>query len=230
MLKRSLVFVILAILAGSAAAGAAWNHYRGQGQAGTTPEAVENHIGDLHLRFRDYEEVAVPTGPAPAVPKTQGVPAGPGPSSVTAPTPAREPEASANPYGAEGGEAGGSARQQPSSEDAGSLQARIEQKYLGRLQSLASGYEARLNGMIFSALNECRAARKENPNADLKPIISRYYSAGKGLEAECDSQFYSILSEFEGELRANSLPTDAAAGARDTYEARKSAKMGEMKY
>ena len=70
--------------------------------------------------------------------------------------------------------------------------------------------------------------KKNNPNADISPFINKYYSAGKALEAECDSQFYSVLDSFESELRANSFPLDAAVRAKETYEARKSARAGQI--
>lgn len=223
MLKRNLILLLLVLLAGSGAA--ACSHDKDGQAAGGGQEIIQNHIGDLRYKSRDFEEVAVPGYAAVAQSESRVSSPGAGPASGNPSNPGKEPNA-----GVEGGEAGGAARQQPSSEGSGSLRVQIEQKYLARLQSLASGYEARLNGLILSALNESRAARKENPGADLMPIMKRYYMAGKELEAECDFQFYSVLSEFESELKANSFPTDAADGARDTYEARKSAKMGEMKY
>lgn len=108
------------------------------------------------------------------------------------------------------------------------LRTQIEQKYIARLQSLASDYEGRLNGLVATALNEYESAKKANPNADIGPLINKYYSAGKALEAECDSQFYSILAAFESELSANSFPLDMAIQARETYEARKGARAGQI--
>ncbi|MHB8158276.1 MAG: hypothetical protein ACYDEQ_12910, partial [Desulfocucumaceae bacterium] len=53
---------------------------------------------------------------------------------------------------------------------------------------------------------------------------NKYYSAGKALEAECDSRAYLVLDAFENELKANGLPLDAALKAREEYKARKSAR------
>jgi len=117
----------------------------------------------------------------------------------------------------------------PASAPGGStLREQIEQKYTSRLQSLASGYEARLNALVSAAAIEYQAAKKANPNADLSPLTAKYTSAGKALEAECDAQFYAVLAEFEHELRANSFPLDAAVKARETYEARKSERAGQL--
>jgi len=48
------------------------------------------------------------------------------------------------------------------------------------------------------------------------------------LLIECDSGFYSILAEFESELSENSFPIDAAVEAKETYEARKSARADSL--
>jgi len=117
---------------------------------------------------------------------------------------------------------------QPSSGGRDTLRSRIEQEYTGRLQSLASGYEARLGGLVSAAAKEYEQAKKADPSADITPLINKYYAAGKALEAECDAQFYSLLAAFEGELKANSFPLDAAAKAKATYEARKSARAGQL--
>lgn len=97
----------------------------------------------------------------------------------------------------------------------------IEERYVSELQSLASSYEHKLNMLASAALMEYNSLKKEKPGADTGPLISKYYIAGKELEAQCDSKVYSLLEAFENELKSNSLPTDAAAAARQTYEARK---------
>jgi|GEM_PF-5383175 len=71
-------------------------------------------------------------------------------------------------------------------------------------------------------------ARYGSIRPDITPLANKYYAAGKSLEAECDAQFYSLLAAFEGELKANSFPLDAAAKAKATYEARKSARAGQL--
>ncbi len=240
MLRRNLVLLLLIVLTGSAVGGAAY-YYQSVGKKAGEGGQVQNHVGDLRFRFRDYGEAAVPASRRAAeVAKGESrSAAAPGNNPRAA---GGEPETPVSSPGAGGSEpktagsslqpgSGGaeaSAGREPYPGGAGSLREQIEQKYLARLQALASGYEAELNGLILSALNECRAARKENPNADLAPIIKRYYLAGRALEAECDSRFYPVLADFKSELKANSFPLDAAARARETYEARKSAKAGEI--
>jgi len=75
---------------------------------------------------------------------------------------------------------------------------------------------------------EYNTAKKSDPKADIKPLFDKYYAQGKSLEAECDSQFYSILAAFESELAANSLPLEAVARARQSYESRKSSRAGQL--
>lgn len=45
-------------------------------------------------------------------------------------------------------------KQQPASGESAPLRGQIEQKYISRLQSLASGYEGELNRLISAALSE----------------------------------------------------------------------------
>ena len=120
------------------------------------------------------------------------------------------------------------AQKQSASGESDPLRSQIEQKYISRLQYLASDYEGKLNNLASTALSEYNAVKKNNPNADISPLINKYKSTGKALEAECDSQFYSILAAFESELRAHSFPLDAAVKAKETYEARKSARAGQI--
>lgn len=135
--------------------------------------------------------------------------------------PAGEPSSSPS-----GGTTGGSGAEISTGGD--SLQAAIEQKYTDRLQSVGSGYEARINSLLSSAVIEYQAAKEGDPNADVSALAEQYLSAGRALEAECDARMYAILGEFENELRANSLPVDAAIRARSTYEAEKSSRAGQL--
>jgi len=97
----------------------------------------------------------------------------------------------------------------------------IENKYLSSIETTASNYEMRLNGLVSSALLDLNAARKDSPHADLRPLADSYISAGRSLEAQCDASVYSLLEEFENELKSNSFPVDAAVRARSEYEAEK---------
>ncbi len=235
----SLFFVLVTVWA---VAAGCYSQGSGQKVADESGQ-IQNHIGDLRFRYKDYDEVTVPE-------RLQASETDQGEKSLVSSAAAsgkNPPQAGRGEIKAEGnsvlagggaeassgrepspGGAEASAGREPSPGGAGSLREQIEQKYLARLQALASGYEAKLNGLIISALNECRAARKENPNADLTPIFKRYYLAGRALEAECDSQFYPVLADFESELKANSFPLEAAVRAREVYEARKNTKAGEI--
>lgn len=193
---------------------------------GATPRV---NAGDRNSRPGDTsaKEAAPPQSPsgeANSGEEKKPAAAAPGTSPKSAPAPA-PPAEKATSAGTAREEA---APPQPSDGGDGSRRSQIEQKYNSRLQSLASGYEARLNGLVSAALAEYSAAKKADPNADVGPLVNKYYAAGKSLEAECDSQFYAVLSAFENELSSNSLPLDAAARASEAYEARKSARAGEI--
>lgn len=104
----------------------------------------------------------------------------------------------------------------------------IEKKYLSSIEATASNYEMRLNGLVSSALLELNAARKDSPHADLRPLADSYISAGRSLEARCDASVYSLLEEFENELKSNSFPVDASARARSEYEAGKKERAAQL--
>lgn len=97
----------------------------------------------------------------------------------------------------------------------------FEQYYISKVQSLAYGYEIKLNSLVSSAVIDLKTTRKDNPKADIGPLAEKYISAGRALEAECDAQVYSLLEEFEKELRSKDFPADAAVKAREAYEAGK---------
>lgn len=211
--KKSFILTLFVVFSFSVLGGALfYKHSIQQNSYESNP--IQNHIGDLRFQFKDFEEVSPLQHPTEV--------ARSGEASATAPSvPKSSPRAANN-------EVKANVQQQPSSGEGSSLRSQIEQKYISRLQSLASGYEGKLNGLISAAMNEYNSAQKANPNADISPLINKYFSAGKALEAECDSQFYSILAAFEGELRANSFPLDMAVKARETYEARKNARAGQV--
>ncbi|TEB08149.1 hypothetical protein Psch_01704 [Pelotomaculum schinkii] len=130
--------------------------------------------------------------------------------------------------GASGGSEGGETSGPQTSPAQNPLQAQIEQKYTARLQSTGSSYESRLNSLLASAAGDYQAAKKADPNAGITPLTNKYYAAGQALEAECDAKMYAILDAFENELRANSLPVDAAVRARAAYDAAKSDRAGQI--
>lgn len=213
MPKKNLWLVIFVLFSFSALGGALYYNHSAQKQRNENV-TIQNHIGDLRFQSKDFEEVTPPPNP-PEAAKNEG-------GSAAAPVPANSA-----PLAGSGG-VKSNTQQQTASGGGDPLRSQIEQKYISRLQSLASGYEGKLNGLISAALSEYNAAKKNNPNADISPLINKYYSAGKALEAECDSQFYSVLASFESELRAHSFPLDAAVRAKETYEARKSARAGQI--
>ncbi|MDD2212553.1 MAG: hypothetical protein PHV56_06280 [Clostridia bacterium] len=120
------------------------------------------------------------------------------------------------------------APQQSSPAGDDSLRGQLELQYISQLQSIASGYEAKLNALVATAASEYKSVKNADPNADLTPLASKYFAAGKALEAECDAQMYPLLEAFENDLGANSFPVDKAVQARETYEASKSARAGTI--
>ena len=212
MTRKALFLMLLVVFSSGFYGGFLFNAYTVKKQDRKSSD-LQNHIGDLRYNHKDFVEV-IPAGDIEEVMKNDA-PSPAAPAKVEA---AKREESEAR-----------STKQPPFSGGGVELLRRqIEQNYISRLQSLAASYEGRLNGLVASAMQEYSSVRKSNPNADISPLINKYYSAGKSLEAECDSQVYSILEAFEGELRSNSFPTDAAIRAKETYEARKSARAGQL--
>ena len=223
MPKKNLWLMIFVLFSFSALGGALYyNHYA---QKQRNENTVQNHTGDLSFQSKDFEEVTPPPNPPEAAKSEVHSAAAPAPanSATRAGSDGVKPNSEQQPASG-----GGGPPQQPASGESDPLRGQIEQKYISRLQSLASGYEGELNRLISAALSEYNAAKKNNPNTDISPLINKYYSAGKALEAECDSQFYSVLAAFESELKKNSFPMDEAVRAKETYEARKSARAGQI--
>lgn len=204
MRKKIGIIVILFLIVGGLALA-----YRSQANRQAAESLFPyNHMGDLRFRFRDYEEVKVKHN---NIIKEAAGQTGPGSQGAAGKAPA----------GTVPGQAAAGGSQGPPAAGEDSLRGRIEQDYMSRLESLAHSYEGRLNGLLAAAWIELNAAKKADPNADIRPLVNKYYAAGKALEAECDSRVYSLLDAFEGDLRSNSLPADAAVKARQTYESRK---------
>lgn len=217
MLRKNFLYTVFILLSLSALGGAIFYHQSLQKQQIQSPSA-QNDIGEQRNQPQDSEEVTPPQQLAEATKS------GAANTPVTSAAPTAAPSAPRT-----GGNNSPANNQQPASSDGvDPLRSQIEQKYTSRLQALASGYEGKVNGLINSGINEYRSAQKDNPNADIGPIMDKYYAKAKALEAECDAQFYSILGSFEEELKANSFPLDAAVNAKNTYEARKGAKAGQL--
>ena len=237
MLKKNLLLALFIVFSFFVLGGAVLYNNSVKKQT-TNGSPVLNPTGDLHSQLKDYEEV---TPPQQSVEIAKIGKAG-SDSSAASQSAARSGDSGTKtniqqlPSTSEAGSdssadsqsAATNIQQLPLTSGTDPLRTQIEQKYIARLQSLASGYEGRLNALVATALSEYESAKKANPNADIGPLINKYFSAGKALEAECDSQFYSILAAFESELSANSFPLDMAVQARETYEARKGARAGQI--
>jgi hypothetical protein len=101
------------------------------------------------------------------------------------------------------------------------LQQQIDDYYGTRLQNLAEGYESRLNGLVSEAFSEFQSDQKQGNDAAAATLAFKYMSEGSALEKQCDAQFYSLLDEYEADLRKNNLPLDTAIKAKQEYESAK---------
>lgn len=92
----------------------------------------------------------------------------------------------------------------------------ITSKYRTDLISLQSEFDVKLSQLISSASRDYQQGGQKNSASVLK-LTERYISAGKALEADCDSRFYNTLAAMEMELKANNLPTGVVEQAKSSY-------------
>jgi len=92
----------------------------------------------------------------------------------------------------------------------------ITSKYKSDLISLQEEFDVKLSQLISSARRDYQQDDQKNSASVLK-LTERYISAGKALEADCDSRFYNKLAAMEMELKANNLPTGVVEQTKNSY-------------
>lgn len=107
-------------------------------------------------------------------------------------------------------------------------QQQLEACYIARLQSIAGGYEGRLNSLVGRAWNEYSTTANKGGKVSAAALARKYMAAGSALESQCDAQFYAVLGEFEAELRKNSYSSNTPKLARQEYERTKAARKKQI--
>ncbi|MGB4504159.1 MAG: hypothetical protein WBI44_04620 [Syntrophaceticus sp.] len=107
------------------------------------------------------------------------------------------------------------------------LQEEIEGRYTARLLTTAQDYEKQLIDLANSAWEEYTETQQEGKTLSRQQVFA-YIKKGQRLKTKCDNEIYTILQEFESELRANSLPLDKANLCRQEYERKKSERKQEF--
>lgn len=74
----------------------------------------------------------------------------------------------------------------------------IIDNYNGRLEGLQSSFQADINGLVSSAMDDYKSGSYSKSQ-----LASKYLSAGSQLESASDKRFNALIQEMEGELESN---------------------------
>ena len=100
----------------------------------------------------------------------------------------------------------------------------IEEKYRSIAGALRVASYAHINSLIGQAKGEY-LSYPEGEREDVKYKIGlKYFKIAKSAEKTCDKKFYSIMEQFESELKGNGYDADVVERAKAQYEAEKKAK------
>jgi len=103
----------------------------------------------------------------------------------------------------------------------------INIKYESKFMLLQDVGLSRLDLLVSTATQEYKEG-KESGSLNRSELAKKYLQAGTTLEKNMDNQFYSLLSQMEGELKENNLPTDLVKTYEEIYENAKSSKRAEL--
>ncbi|EHQ91809.1 hypothetical protein [Desulfosporosinus youngiae] len=99
----------------------------------------------------------------------------------------------------------------------------VGDKYHAKFMHLQDLALSRLDILFAAALQEYKEGKVNESQ-----LAQKYIQASTTLEANVDSQFYSVLTKLEEELKENKLATDIVKVYREQYENAKSAKRSQL--
>ena len=150
MLKKTTLLAVLAVFFFSVLGGALYYNSSGKKETNNSNASVDNKT-ELGVPVEDTKMPAPEQKPA---------------------EPAKGGEAAAAAQTTGSSSPRNTPQQKSSSGTTDPLRSQIEEKYIACLQSLASGYEGRLNGLMAAAVSEYQVAKQANPNAeDRKSVV-----------------------------------------------------------
>lgn len=103
----------------------------------------------------------------------------------------------------------------------------INKKYKAQFSSLQSAALGRLDALYAAAAQEYVQSKKDG-TLNRSEFVQKYMQAGRTLEANMDSKFFSTLNAMQAELIANNLSTDIIGVYKQEYEKAKSAKRSQL--
>jgi hypothetical protein len=103
----------------------------------------------------------------------------------------------------------------------------ITAKYQSQLYYLQNTALSRIDTLYSTAIQEYLQRTKAG-TLNRSELAKKYLQAGRTLEANVDSQFYSTLNSMRAELIANNFSTDIIGVIKAEYEKAKSAKRSQL--
>lgn len=112
--------------------------------------------------------------------------------------------------------------EKPAEVPTGQIVSRVDE-IVAKMYVLQSGYVGKLDSLVGVAWSEYKQG-----GISKQDLINKYLSIGYGLEAECDAQMESLLSELHSELVRTGGDTNLISEIRHVYQSQKSIKKAEM--
>ena len=103
----------------------------------------------------------------------------------------------------------------------------IVANYRPAFESLQDQAMNRLDDLLATAMEEYYAQERAG-TVDRFKLTNKYIQAGRILEDNVDTTFYSLLDEMKAELERNNLPLDVTTEISNTYEEAKTDKKREL--
>lgn len=102
--------------------------------------------------------------------------------------------------------------------------AQIKDKYRASFDALESQANTKLSNLIGIAKSEYTSKKNNGESISLSYFYQKYMGAAKGLEANTDAAFYSLLAIVEDELQKNGYDNSYATSFEEEYLAAKKAR------
>lgn len=104
------------------------------------------------------------------------------------------------------------------------LKAGVVKKYTDQFEELRLKYEGKLNTLLGQAKAEYLSYPEEERSDHKVSLGLKYFKLGKGMEEECDVEFYAIIGKMKAELEENDYSTESIEVAEKAYKSQKKAR------
>ncbi len=97
----------------------------------------------------------------------------------------------------------------------------IEKRYRPKFLALKQEYDAKINNLAASGMNEYRTYKQNGENPPVIKLAQKYLGAGNALEDECDRRFNALLAQMKQDLLKANLPLNIVEKAKSEYRSQK---------